>query len=81
MIRRNGDRWGPAEDALIRHAKSARPKITHKVIARHLQRTPRSVDQHVARMKQRGLLAMHEREERELLERLLAELDLPSDLA
>lgn len=73
--------WHPTEEAFIRQAKLARPKVPHKAIARHLKRSPRSVDQHVARMKELGLLAMHEAEEQELLDRLEAELLLPSPLA
>jgi DNA-binding NarL/FixJ family response regulator len=67
--------WRVEEEVAICRAKRAGEP--HKVIARELQRTPRAVDQHVARMKDRGLLAMHEAEEAALLERLEAEAALP----
>lgn len=67
--------WTPDEEATLarRWGQGAR----HKVIARELNRTPRSIDQHVARMKERGKLAMHRREERELLSKLEAEARQP----
>ena len=70
--------WSPKEDAYVIRAK--RSGVRHKVIARKLQRTPRAVDQHVARMKELGFLAMRRREELELLAKLEAEALLPSDL-
>lgn len=73
--------WTAAEEAYVRCAVSVQPKVPHKVIARHLNRTPRSVDQHVARMKEKGKLAMHRREELELLAKLEAEALFPSPLA
>jgi hypothetical protein len=69
--------WEPQEEAYIIAAKASPKKVPHKVIARHLERSPRAVDQQVARMKEYGKLAMHRCEERELLERMEAEARMP----
>jgi predicted transcriptional regulator len=63
--------WRPEEEAYVVRAKLDR--VSHKRIARELKRTPRAVDQHVARMKEHGKLAMHRKEEAELLKKLEAE--------
>lgn len=67
--------WSPAEEAYVVQAKRAR--VRHKVMARELQRTPRSVDEHIARMKERGLIEMHEAEEADVLRRVEAEARTP----
>lgn len=72
---RNGYPWKPAEE--IKLLRRKRQGARHKVIARELNRSPRSVDQHVARMKERGLLAMHRREELDLLEKVRVEAAQP----
>jgi len=48
--------WDEHEEAFLLRAKRARPKVTHKMIARELQRTPRSVDQMVYAMRKEGRL-------------------------
>jgi len=63
--------WTLAEEATLVNLKNG--GVRHKVIARELSRTPRSVDQHVARLKERGVLARHRKEELGLLERVEAE--------
>ena len=79
MTAHNRFPWTPAEEAtLVRHKRAG---TRHKIIARELQRTPRAVDQHVARMREKGKLAMHRREEMELLERVEQEAILSSPLA
>jgi len=67
--------WTEAEQAYVVAAK--RGHVRHKAMARTLRRSPRAIDQKVARMKELGLLKMHEREEIELVEILLAEAALP----
>lgn len=52
--------WTRDETRLLVAAKARR--VCHKDIARELCRTPRSVDQRVARLKSRGLLAKLEEE-------------------
>lgn len=68
MTAHNRFPWSKGEVDLLVTRKRAGTR--HKIIARELQRTPRAVDQQVARMKERGVLAMHNREERELLEKI-----------
>ena len=67
--------WTPEEERYVRQAYQAR--TGHKLIARRLNRTPRAVDQQIARMKERGLLKMHEAEEAQLLSRLEREAATP----
>lgn len=67
--------WTPEDEALLVQRK--RSGARHKQIARELNRTPRSVDEQVARFKARGLLAMHRREETELLAKIEAEARHP----
>jgi transposase len=71
--------WTEREERLLIRAK--REGVSHKAIARRLKRTPRSVDQHVARMREYGRLAQYRSEELDLLKRLEREALLPSDLA
>ena len=75
--------WTAADEALLIRRK--RCGVRHKAIARELRRTPRSIDQHIARLKGRGLLERmtremngralekHDREETALLKKLLIE--------
>jgi hypothetical protein len=71
MTAHNRFPWTPAEEAtLIQHKRAG---TRHKIIARELQRTPRAVDQQVARMREHGKLATHRREEMDLLEKVEAE--------
>jgi DNA-binding NarL/FixJ family response regulator len=67
--------WTPAEEAVLveRYCEGVR----HKQIARELSRTPRSIDEQVARLKDRGVLARVRKEERELLARVEAEARQP----
>jgi Mn-dependent DtxR family transcriptional regulator len=68
----------PWDDSEIKYVRSAKGlNVRHKVIARQLGRTPRSVDQQVARMKEYGLLAMHRKEEELLLEQVEREAHSP----
>jgi predicted transcriptional regulator len=83
MIAHHRHPWTPNEVIHLIHAKHKR--VRHKTIARQLQRTPRSVDQQVARLKAKGLLQrmeaeqrasvleVHREEELALLQRVLAE--------
>jgi predicted transcriptional regulator len=48
--------WVDEEESFLLRAKTADPKVTHKMIARELQRTPRSIDQHVHDLKKAGRL-------------------------
>jgi hypothetical protein len=58
------------EDALIlRKSEGAR----HKVIARELQRTPRAIDQQVARLREVGKLEQFRKDELKLLKKVLRE--------
>lgn len=61
---RNRFPWDPDELAFLASAKAQR--ISHKAIARRLQRTPRAIDQKWALLKQRA-------EELELLGKVMAE--------
>lgn len=71
MTAHNRFPWTADEEAHLATRKHEGAR--HKVIARELQRTPRAIDQHVARMKEYGKLAMHRREEMDLLARVEAE--------
>jgi Mn-dependent DtxR family transcriptional regulator len=46
--------WEPIEEAFLLRAKTEGTR--HKIIARHLKRTPRSVDQMVYKLKEEGRL-------------------------
>lgn len=48
--------WEPEEKAFILRAKVARPKLTTKMIARQLGRTPHAIDEMVRRLKMEGAL-------------------------
>jgi len=63
--------WTPRDEAILVRAK--RKGERHKIIARKLKRTPRSVDQHVSRLRDRGVLAQHRNEEIELLKKVRRE--------
>jgi Mn-dependent DtxR family transcriptional regulator len=45
--------WEPEEEQFLLKAMAGR--VPHKMIARELQRTPRAIDEQVARLKERGL--------------------------
>lgn len=67
--------WTPEDDATLIALKA--DGASHKEIARELNRSPRSVDQMVAKFKEVGLLKIHRREELDLLNRVLAESTMP----
>jgi len=76
--------WTEADERALALSKARR--VPHKLIARTLQRTPRAIDQHVAKMKEAGRLQLildeasaaalseHDRYESETLRRLTREL-------
>jgi hypothetical protein len=74
--------WTIAEEATV--VRMRRDNACAKMIARELDRSPECVASRVQVMKQRAApahLAQHRAEEMGLLERLLNEARLPSDLA
>ena len=71
--------WTESDERFVIQAKIHR--FSHKDIAHVLQRTPGSVNQKIRKLQAEGVLQRHRKEEIELLNRLLEEARLASDLA